>query len=391
MSESGAVATSPAVLRDQLVDIATASNPGLTTNLPGTLIEDIVSTDVGALTIIDQARVETINSISPYGANLFMLNQLGRIYGVSQSQADNVSVNVVFSGTPGYVIDAGVIVSDGSYQYVTQSSTVINSLGYSEQVYCIASVSGTWSVPANTVINIVSSIPSGVIISVNNPAVGIPPQEAQTPEEYRKAVMDAGKIAATGMAQAIKTYIKNVSGVVSHLVSVQQRSDTWKVIVKGGDPQEVAYAIWQSCGDPGILGGATAGGTTVDVTIYDVPDSYVLTFIIPVQQLAGVQITWNTNNTNLISNETINSLCSQPIADYINGLGPGQPINIYEIQYVFQESIKSVLPPAYVINIEVLVYIDGFIIPPETDTGIVLGDQEGYFYAGSEDITTVRG
>ena len=63
MDQSGAVATSPSTLRQQLVDIAVAANPGLTTNLPGTLIEDIVSTDVGALTIIDQARVDTINSV----------------------------------------------------------------------------------------------------------------------------------------------------------------------------------------------------------------------------------------------------------------------------------------------------------------------------------------
>ena len=128
MSATGAVPTAPLELRNQLIELAIAANPGLTTNLPGTLIEDIASTDVGALTLIDQARVEAINSVSPLGANLFMLNQLGQIYGVQQSQTENVSVNIVFAGTPGYVIDAGIIVSDGTYQYVTdRKSTRLNS------------------------------------------------------------------------------------------------------------------------------------------------------------------------------------------------------------------------------------------------------------------------
>lgn len=391
MSATGAVPTAPLTLRDQLIALAVAANPGLTTNLPGTLIEDIASTDVGALTLIDQARVETINSISPLGANLFMLNQLGQIYGIQQAQTENVSVNVVFTGTPGYVIDAGVIVSDGTYQYITQSATVIDSGGTSVQVFCIASVSGTWSVPANTVTNIVSSVPSGVIISVTNPAVGIPPQTAQTPEEYRTAVLDAGKIGASGMIQAIKTYVKNVPGVVNNLVSVAPNGSSWKVIVKGGDPTEVAYAIWQSCGDPAVLSGATAGGITVNQTIYDIPDSYVITYVIPVEQSVEALITWNTDASNLVSNATIDALCSQPIADYINNLGPGQAINTYEIQYVFQEAVQSVLPTAYITNIEVQITIDGTITPPSPGTGVVVGDSEGYYYSGVEDITTVRG
>lgn len=391
MDQSGAVATSPSTLRQQLVDIAVAANPGLTTNLPGTLIEDIVSTDVGALTIIDQARVDTINSVTPYGANLFLLNQLGQIYGVQQSQTDNVTVNIVFTGTPGYVIDAGVIVSDGTYQYVTQNATVIGYSTFSEQVYCVASVSGTWSVPANTVTNIVSSVPSGVIISVTNPAAGIPPQAAQTPEEYRSAVLDAGKIAASGMIQAIKTYVKNVPGVVQSLVSIVSNGSSWKVIVKGGDPKEVAYAIWQSCGDPAVLSGATEGGVTASQTIYDIPDSYLITWVIPVEQSVQALITWNTDITNVVSNSAIDSLCSQPIADYINGLGPGQAINIYEVQYVFQEAVQSILPTAFITNIEVQITIDSVIVPPSPGTGIVVGDAEGYYYSGVEDITTVRG
>jgi hypothetical protein len=50
-----------------------AEVPDYTANLPGSLIEDISSTDVQALATIDQARVDAINSFSPYGANAFAL------------------------------------------------------------------------------------------------------------------------------------------------------------------------------------------------------------------------------------------------------------------------------------------------------------------------------
>ena len=61
-----------------LVALVASENPDYTANLPGSLIEDIASTDVGALTGIDQARVDAINSVTPYGANAFVLAQLER-------------------------------------------------------------------------------------------------------------------------------------------------------------------------------------------------------------------------------------------------------------------------------------------------------------------------
>ena len=97
----GPIAATPQELRDALVALAVAENPGLTTNLPGTLIEDIVSTDVSALALAEQAKVETIASVSPYAANLYILNMLGQIYGVTQGIGFNTSVYVEFSGTPG--------------------------------------------------------------------------------------------------------------------------------------------------------------------------------------------------------------------------------------------------------------------------------------------------
>ena len=151
VTRAGLQPTPPAVLRDQLLADVAAQVPGYTANLPASLVEDISSTDVAALALMDAARVELVNSLTPYGANEFILNQLGQIYGVTPGVGSNTSVYVVFSGTVGFVIAQGFTVTDGTYQYVVQNGGVIESGGDSEPLFCLATQAGTWAVPANTV------------------------------------------------------------------------------------------------------------------------------------------------------------------------------------------------------------------------------------------------
>ena len=79
ITSAGAQPQTPASLLAQLLALATAQAPGLTADLPGSLIEDISSTDVGALTLIDAAWVELLNNVGPLTANPFILSQLGPV------------------------------------------------------------------------------------------------------------------------------------------------------------------------------------------------------------------------------------------------------------------------------------------------------------------------
>ena len=76
---AGPVPKTSEELRADLVSRATELSPGITTDLPGSLIEDIVGTDVGALLIADQIRVDLINSVGPLKANMYML-KIGRAH-----------------------------------------------------------------------------------------------------------------------------------------------------------------------------------------------------------------------------------------------------------------------------------------------------------------------
>lgn len=250
MTKAGLQPQSPASLLEQLLESVASTNPGYTANLPGSLIEDVSSTDVGALVICDAARVELVNSLTPYAANPFLLNQLGQIYGVQIGEATNTSVYCVFTGTVGFVIAKGFTVSDGTHQYVVQDGGIIGAGGVSSALYCVASATGSWAVAQNTVTTLITSVPGSVTLSVDNPEPGTPGAGEETESSYRSRVLQAGLAAAQGMSRFLKTLLANVTDVQPRLISVQQADGGgWKVICGGGDPYEVAYAIFTALFD----------------------------------------------------------------------------------------------------------------------------------------------
>src|ERR1017187_3589544 len=96
ISASGQQPRSPASILSALLAAVSAVDPGYTANLPGSLVEDISSTDVYAIAQCDSAFVDTINSLTPYGVNEALISQLGNCYGQTLGAATNASVYVLF-------------------------------------------------------------------------------------------------------------------------------------------------------------------------------------------------------------------------------------------------------------------------------------------------------
>lgn len=263
ITEAGLQVTAPATLRANTVTYAEAASPGITTDLPGTLIEDLASTATGALVQIDQARVDAVNSITPYGCNVALLDQLGAIYGITRGGASNTSCYVQFSGTPGFVINSGLVVSDGTYQYATQSAAIIGTDGTSGNVYVIATTSGSWAIPEGTITEIVTSIPSEYNVTVNNAATGVPGSDAESDTDYRYRIIQSGAISGQSTPRYIKSLIGNVSGVNSRLISIKTLDDGYQIMASGGDPYEIANAIYQGCFDLYALRGSENTITSV--------------------------------------------------------------------------------------------------------------------------------
>lgn len=469
MDVSGLQPIPPSDLDAQLIALVAASNPGYTV-LPGGLIEDISSTDVGALTLIDQARVELVNSITPFGANAFLLNQLGAIYGVSLGIGSNTSALVVFTGPPGFLIAAGFTVSDGTNQYVVQDGGVIAASGMTAPLFALATSAGTFSVPPGTVTHLATSVPppinapGGPTLTVTNPTAGTPGTGVQAEPDYRAQVLQAGRAVSMGMASYLRTLLGNVPGVQPRLISILQRTGGWEIIVGGGDPYQVAAAILEALFDistlvgsamtvsnitaanpgvvttvlnhgyvtgqsgviiEGVVGMTQVNGvdqtvTVIDektfsiedtstftpyasggivtpnarneaVSINDFPDTYLVLFVNPPQQNVSITVTWNTTSPNFVSPVAVAQLGTAALVSYINSIQVGQPINLFELQNIFQDSIATVVPPQQLTRMVFAVNINGQGVAPIVGTGIISGDPESFFLTSAAAITVTQG
>ncbi|MFT2793028.1 baseplate J/gp47 family protein [Serratia sp. T13T92] len=389
---SGPVPESADELRQQVIATAVQLSPGITTDLPGSLIEDMVSTSVGALLVCDQARVDLINSCSPYGANIHLLKQLGAIYGVQQGDGTNTSVYVVFMGPPGFGISKGFTVGDGTYLYSVQRDTAIPDSGQTEPLYCLATTEGVWAVPAGTVTQIKTSVPDTYQVTCTNLTAGLPGAPDQTYASYRAQVMRAGMFGVQGTSDCLRSSLAKVDGVQENLISYRQASlGKWVAVVGGGDPYEVAYAIYKSVPDISILtndvsnpSGAEVEKKTIPITVY--PDVYQVPFVVPSSQNVTVLITWNSVSTTYIDPDGIAKAVQQNIADYVNAIAVGQPVNIYQIQDFFLKSVAGLVDTSLLSMIQVQIVINGTIKPPAPDSSLVFGDTYAYFSTSASQI-----
>lgn len=386
----------PTAIKDQLLATVASTNPGYTANLPGIMIEDISSTDVAAIALCDQAKVELVNSLNPNGANEFLLGQLGTIYigEGAPGKPTNTSVPVVFLGTVGYVVPNGMLVGGGGNTFQVQGGGVIAGGGSSAPITAISVQPGSFGVSANTITTVLTSVPSTVNLTVNNPSAGTPGGTTESAYSFRARVLEAGLAACVGSPRFIKTLLGQVTGVQPRLRSVQSASGALRIIVGGGDLYEVANAIFQSVADPGALAGsAINSGRNLTATLVDPPNTYNILFVNPPQQTITMTVTWNTVLSSFTGGGAFPSLVQDPLVDYINSIQVGSPINVMVMNAIFQDAVAAVLDKSLLTRLVFNVFINGSSTPPATGTYEVIGDAESYFFTAVDGsgITVTQG
>jgi hypothetical protein len=394
--DGGPIPTPPATINAEIIAFATEESPGLTANLPGSLVEDLSSTATAGAVCCDQARVDAVNSLSPYAANGYILVQQGAALGVPQGVGSNGNVAVIFSGTPGYTIPANFLIGDGTNQYAVQPpGAVIGSGGSSSLVEAIATNAGIFAIPAGSVNVIVTSVPSPYTLSVTNPSDGAPAIAAQTIGEYRAQVLQAQQVALSGSAAYIKTLVGQVPGVNPQYISVLPVGRLWEVVVGGGDPYAVANAIFAGVSTPGLLTGSQVNsGRNLKVTIYDAPNPYDIIFV-GAQGPPGTGMTvafqWNTLLPNFTGGAAVNQYIIEAAQSYVNSLGIGQGLNLLELTSQLQVAITPVLAPSNLTTLIVAVSVNGVTVGPAAGTSVIpTPDLETYFYVSPSSVTSVQ-
>ncbi len=392
ISSTGPTPTPPATLRSTLVTLALGMSPGITANLPASLIEDVTSTNTGALIMSDQDRVEAVNNVSPYTCNPYLLPQFGAMLGIPQGTPNNTSVSVVFSGPVGFIIQSGWIVSDGTYQYQIQVGGAITSTGQTNPLYAIALVSGIWTPLANTVTTIITSVPNGYTITVNNPLAGTPGTTAETPESFRSRINGGFQANVQGAPTIIKSMLQKIPGVTARLVSIPQNGTLWKIICGGGDPYAVAAAVYQSTINFSALAISTVADRNTVVTIIDPPNTYQVTFVTPVSAACGVSVVWNTYIPNFTAGVLVNQQAQTAILNAVNSVYVGDSLNLLNLTAVFQQAVTGLLTPNQISTLEFTVTINGVTTAPDAGTSIIVPpDNETYLLASLSSVTVAQG
>lgn len=396
VTQSGAQPTPPKTLLSNLITNVSAIVPGYTANLPAGLITDLASTATGAVALIDSAMVDTINSVTPYGSNVPMLMQLGNIYGVTQGQGSNTSVNVTFMGLPGFVIPKGFIVSDGNYQYAVQNNTIVPNRGQTAPVYCLATTPGSWAVPEASVTQIITSVPSSITLTCTNVTTGVAGEDKQPESSYRAQVLQSGMSTAQGVPTFLRTLLQKVPGVKSNLISYRNISaGKWALIVGGGDPNDVGLAVYQAIPDISVLTADVVDGEgkkpdSITVTITDYPDQYSIPLILPTSQMVTLILTWNIRVTGLLDPDSVSAATTTQLVDYINGVAIGEPINTYQIESIFLAAIAPLISPSQVSLIDISIGINNVIVPPAPGTGLIYGGEYSYFTTDKSHVTVQK-
>ena len=389
----GATPQSTFDLRSTVDANISAVLPDYTSTLPKSLIENILSTGTYMMSQCDQSYIDLINSISATNSNSVILNQIAQQAGIQAiNEPTRTSVYVVFTSTAGLVIPKGFLVSDGTYQYEIQDGGVIGSGGQSLPLYCLATQDGAWAIAAGAVNTTITAAPTGFTIEVTNPSTGTPAGETETETQFRWRVIRSMTVGGQGMTTRLKELLYQVANVQQRLVSVkQQTSGLWSVICGGGDPIQVANAIFSALFDIANLTGSTTTARNVTQAIYDFPDTYNITWINPPAQTVAITVTWNTSNTYLVSDSSVSLLAAPALIDYINSIGVGQPINELVMSNVFKDSIKSIINPDLITRLVFQVSINGIGASVVSGTKIYASDSESYFYADIGSMTINKG
>jgi len=390
MTVAGAIPRDAEEIRQSNYDGIAEINPDLAAFLPGSPQNAFSDTSVIPQSDCERMFVDLINSITPYAANEAILNQWGYLFGIERGLPTRPAVFVRFTGTVGFVISKDFIVSDGTHQYQAAHGGIVNATGF-VMIYCIATVDGSWAIPENTVIQIVSSVYSPVVLACTNPIDGTAGTGEEILSAFRARNVTALQRTSTGITAYAKNLLYRVVGS-QRLVSVKQSNFAVKVIAGSGDPYEIADAIFKSGLDVSrLLGSSIDENRNIVVSIDNYPDVYNVLFINPPAQTAEITATWNTNNPNFVSDAAISAFVKTAINEYINSLPIGYKINVMELQRVFEDAVSTVIDRQFLSKIDFVVKIDGIVQLPDGGGELISGDFEGYFITDESKIIVQRG
>lgn len=134
---------------------------------------------------------------------------------------------------------------------------------------------------------------------------------------------------------------------------------------------------------PTYTGGGvvTPNTRTIDVSLFDAPDTYSIIFVNPPAQTVAVQLSWSTISPNFVSEAAVAQYGIPAVVNYINSVPVGVPLNLIALNQAFTDATLQLFnnDPSLISELAWTISINGVETNPTGSTSLVYGDPESFF------------
>lgn len=302
-----------------------------------------------ALALRDTAQAIQLdyNNRAPNFAIGAALDTIIKVNGLTRKVATFSTVQVLITGTPGTIINNG-IVQDTVFNHRWDLPTpVIIPGGGSITVSAICEVVGAVTVPPSSVT--VKVTPTAGWLSVTNVASSVPgqPVEPDSSLRSRQAISTelpsitllAGTVAGIAATLGV-TRFNVVENPTSAVDALGNPPHSITCVVEGGTDLDVATAIFNNRG----IGCFTNGTTTVPIA--DSLTGIILNISFDRPTYVDIYVTLNVHPLQGYTT-TITDQIKQAITDYLNGLQIGEDLTISGLYGAAMQVTPNILVPLF--------------------------------------------
>lgn len=311
------------------IDVSPTSNFGVLARFQAALYNEI-----------EQRDEVTYNSSFVLKAVGVSLDRLAANYGVNRNPEKYATVDLSFTGTPGYTVpvNSSYQTSD-NYIFVLSESVTLDSAGKGKGIAYAALTGSNYNVASDTIKNQVQ--PVNDIFSVTNTSAAAGGSNIETDTELRERITFAEKGINNASYNGIVSNIRTVSGVKTVRI-VENKTDqidqygnppySIHVYVLGGVKEEIAKSIFTSA----AFGINTYG--TVKVSVFDIANQghdVYFDYANEIPILFDIKLTTNDS----FPSDGVSQVKAQ-VKSYIDSLSMGQTVRFsYIYKYIYDSVI----------------------------------------------------
>lgn len=337
---NGYVRRSPEQIKQSLNDYMVSVNPTYK-EMPADVQNNLLDTSVAILSEIENICADVANSFSPSFANSndFMWEQQAAAFGLKYKNATLSSVTLKFTGRPGLYIPKDTEVSEG---FKTIEAITLNSTGMG---YVKAESENEGTFEPDTINEVLSNVSED--LQVTNPTSSLPSENEETLEELKKRTHMLIKSPRVGGTDYAKTQLIKLEGVSERLINFTFMSSNTirgvEVIVGGGNPNEVANAIFQSFLTTGNLVSKPSNNEverTANFTIDYFGSKIPITWTLPKELSLNITVNLSFRYVNVYT-ATLQARMEQEFALFLNNLKVGSALNLASFNSIVYRLIEE--------------------------------------------------